>query len=313
METRHLEFFVAVADELSFTRAARRVSAVQSTISAGVAALEKQIGTSLFVRSTRQVRLTPAGEELLPRARRVVAEVGAMRSIGDQTRKGLRGRIRVGVITAMAIDIPGILGRFHAAHPGVELSLSLSPRGSGGLLEEVRRGRLDVAWIGVGDDEPAITDLHVLPVETLTYSAFLPRSHPLARESGPISIEALLDEPHIDMPRGFGNRDQVDRWLAGHGLRRRVIAEIPDLQQIPAFVAAGLGIAVNLAHVGRDVPGVVARPVIPVLEWRLWLVAARRDRPPAVDALLRVAQAGIARDGIAQDRIAQDGAPTADR
>lgn len=287
MDTRQLELFVAVAEELSFTRAARRVVAVQSTVSAGVAALERDVGTPLFLRSTRQVRLTPAGTELLPRARRILAEAAQMRSVGTQTRQGLRGRVRVGIITALPVDIPAVLGRFHADHPLVELSLGMSPRGSSGLVESVRRGRLDVAWVGVSAD--VIGGLHAVHVATLPFVLLVPSAHRLATGEGPVAMESLLDEPHIDMPPGFGNRMQVDRWLAERGLSRRVVAEIPDLAQIPGFVRAGLGIAVTLGGVTPELPGVVQRPLRPQLEWTLWLVAAAEGRTPAVEALLSTA------------------------
>ncbi|WP_084352604.1 LysR family transcriptional regulator [Millisia brevis] len=283
MDIRQVEFFVAVADELNFTRAAGRVVAVQSTVSAGVSALEHELGVTLFERTTRRVALTAAGEELLPVARRMLAEADRMRDIGRLTRAGLRGRIRVGVITSIPFDVPGLLGRFHHNHPLVELGLSMSPRGSAGLIDDVRRGRVDVAWVGGAPQELVGVEATRLIAER--YVVLVPSSHPLAAVGHPLEAAALADEPQIDMPRGFANREQVDRHYAELGMARRVVVEIPDLAQIPSYVAAGLGIAITQAS-AVPVAGVVAMPLADPLEWMLWVIASADRRSPAVDALL---------------------------
>lgn len=286
MDIRQVEFFVAVADELNFTRAARRVVAVQSTVSAGVSALEHELGLTLFERSTRRVTLTPEGEELLPVARRMLAEADHMRNVGRLTRAGLRGRIRVGVITSMPFDVPGLLGHFHADHPLVELSLSMSPRGSAGLIDDVRRGRVDVAWVGAVEED--LAGLAATRLVGERYIVLLPAGHRFADADRPVPMAELVSEPQIDMPRGFGNREQLDRRFAELGMTRRVVAEIPDLAQIPSYVAAGLGVAITQDSVAL-VPGVVALPLADPLEWALWLIAATSRRSPAVDALLDAA------------------------
>lgn len=216
-------------------------------------------------------------------ARRMLAEADRMRDIGRLTRAGLRGRIRVGVITSIPFDVPGLLGRFHHDHPLVELGLSMSPRGSAGLIDDVRRGRVDVAWVGAAPREVLGVEAARLIVER--YVVLVPSSHPLAAADHPLQAAALVDEPQIDMPRGFANREQIDRRYAELGMVRRVAVEIPDLAQIPGYVAAGLGIAITQAS-AVPVPGVVARPLADPLEWTLWVIASADRRSPAVDALL---------------------------
>src|SRR5690349_8323190 len=124
MELRQLEHFVAVAEEGHFTRAARRVHIVQSGLSASVRALERELGAQLLTRTTRRVALTEAGRALLEEARRTLAAAAAAREAVAAVQGVLRGRIAVGTLQAsVAVDLPAALGRFHAAHPGVEIGL----------------------------------------------------------------------------------------------------------------------------------------------------------------------------------------------
>jgi DNA-binding transcriptional LysR family regulator len=294
METRHLEFFVAVADELSFTRAAERVQVVQSTVSAGIRALEREVGARLFERSTRQVALTPTGRAALPRAREALAAVAQMRVLGADAQHAVRGSLRVGMLTNLeSLRLPTVLGDFRRAHPEVELSMRTSPRGSTGLLDDVRRSRVDVAFCGL-----SVTELSGVAVRVLRRQPFLalvpPRHHLAGRDE--VSVRDLLGDDFVEMPRGFGTRKVVDDWLAGAGLRRRVTIEVPDLSTVPEYVAAGLGVAlvpeqtVESMGVGAGVrPPGLRLSVIPLtdpLVWELSVIAAPDERSPAVEALL---------------------------
>lgn len=285
MDTRHLEFFVAVADELSFTRAADRVQAVQSTVSAGIGALERQTGARLFERSTRQVSLTPAGRELLPRARAALEAVAEMYHLGALADGQVRGRLRVGLLTNLeSLELPTLFGRFHRHHPGVELVMRTSPRGSTGLVDDVRRSRVDVAFCGL-----AVADLvgvHHLLLRRQPFVAVLPDGHPHAGDAV-VSFADLLDDDFVEMPTGFGTRTVADDWLRAAGMRRRVTIEVPDLSTVPAYVAAGLGVAVVPVQTVAGAPGVTAVPLAEPLVWELSVIARLQARSPAVDALLR--------------------------
>src|ERR1700684_3599116 len=128
MELRHLEVFVAVAEELSFTRASTRLHLVQSGVSSAVKALERDLGASLFDRDRHRVMLTDAGQVLLPEARATLA--------GAQG--GGRATVTVGTMLSTGpLDLPGLLGRFHRTHPGVAVRLRLSASGSAGLAREL--------------------------------------------------------------------------------------------------------------------------------------------------------------------------------
>lgn len=284
MDTRHLEYFVAVADELSFTRAAERLQAVQSTVSSGVAVLEREVGTALFIRSTRHVALTRAGADLLPRARTALEAVEQMRHAGARATGRVRGSLRVGMLTNLeSLGLPAIFGAFHRAHPGVELSMRTSPRGSTGLVDDVRRSRVDVAFCGLALDE--LTGLHAQVLRRQPFVAILPEQHALAAR-GRVAMLDLLDDDFVDMPTGFGNRKVLDDWFRAAGLRRRVTLEVPDLSTVPAYVAAGLGVAVVPEQTAADAHGVVVVPLVESLVWELSVIARQDGRSPAVDALL---------------------------
>jgi len=287
METRLLEYFVAVAEELSFTRAATRVFAVQSTVSAGVRALETDVGARLFERTRRSVALTPAGEALLPRARAALDAVAEARAAVVPGPHLVRGTVRLGVFTNLGyLGLPAVLAAFRDRHPGVELRLSPSPAGSTGLGEDVRRGTVDVAFTGL---EPADhPGLRYTPLTTSTFVAVLPAGHPLAtRES--VAPGDLAAERVVTTPRGFGNRVLAERAFARAGVPPRADTEAADVGDLPPFVAAGFGVAVVPADMYEAADGAVPVPLDVDAAWTLGLVT--RPHPSAASAALVAALA----------------------
>lgn len=281
VDTRQLEYFVAVADELSFTRAAERVFAAQSTVSAGIRSLERELGAALFERDAHGVRLTDTGEAVLAEARNGIRAVERMRDLAD--REGpLRGTVRVGIFTNLiTVDLPGIMGEFHRRHPEVDLRLGPSPSGSTGLVEDVRQGRLDIAFHGLPDEVPDLLTRHLTDSP---FRALLPEAHPFAGRSS-VALADLADEPWVDARAGFGNRVTLDRAFAALGLSRRVPTELADLGEIPRFVASGLGVAALPELTVIPAPGTVVMPLEPAIEWRLSAIA--RQRPGrAAEAML---------------------------
>jgi len=290
MDTRQLEYFVAVAEELNFTRAAARMFAVQSTVSAGIRALEQDLGTALFVRSTKSVALSPAGETLLPEARLALEAIDRVRSAASSA--GIRGRLRVGIFTNIGfVDLPGLFGEFHGLHPLVDLQLGASASGSTGLADDVRRGRIDVAFMGLPTHD--LAGLNVLTLAETRFVAVLPLEHPLASRRS-VTLSDLRDEKFVDTPAGFGNRVVIERAFADAGITRVVSTVVGDLSEIPRFVAADLGIAVVPELTLVTPPGTVAVPLVdPVVDWRLSLVS-RPNASPAVAALLGLFEARLA-------------------
>ncbi len=241
METRLLEHFVAVAAEGSVTRAAERLWAAQSTVSAGLASLERSLGVRLFDRTGRALVLTTAGEDLLPHARAVLESLDRMRDLATVDDADLRGRVRLGIFTSMDIvDLTGVLRRFRQRHPLVAVELMTSPSGTTGLVQDLVAGRLDLAYSALPDPPGGVV---VEPLRELPFRVFTAPDHPLAGRAS-VSLSELADEPFVDTVHGFGNRVILDQALERLGIRRRVVAEMDDMPAVVRFAAAGLGVGV---------------------------------------------------------------------
>ncbi len=147
MELRHLEVFVAVAEELSFTRASNRLHLVQSGVSSAIKALERDLGAKLFDRDRHRVVLTDAGQVLLPEARATLAAAQAARDAVSEAQGGLRGTVTVGTMLSTGpLDLPGLLGRFHRAHPGWPCGCAFPPAAPPGSPGRCWRAALTWRW-----------------------------------------------------------------------------------------------------------------------------------------------------------------------
>jgi DNA-binding transcriptional LysR family regulator len=286
MELRHLEYFVTVADERSFTRAAARLHVVQSGVSAAIKALEHELGLPLLERTSKRFALTDAGAALLPRARATLDAAQAARDAVDDVRGGLRGTVRLGTLTAVGlIDVPALLGAFHQAHPEVTVQLTVSTRGSIGLTDALTDGSLDLAFVSIPGRAPAgirVRQFLEVPLELV-----VPAGHRLGKLAE-CRIEDLAEEPFVDFPIGFGNRTLVDRAFAAAGVGRRVTVEVIDISTGASFVRHGLGIAILprfAVHEDRDLE---VRTVTGAnLDWPLGVaVSALRAPSAAARALL---------------------------
>src|SRR5437763_8919642 len=148
MELRQLRYFVTVADEANFTRAAERLHVAQPGVSAQVRRLERELGHELLDRSGRSVRLTEVGAAVLPYARAALAAVSGARLAVDELTGLVHGHVAVGTVTSHNVDLPGLLADFHEEHPGVEITLTED--NSDQLVAALRGGRLDAAIISLG-------------------------------------------------------------------------------------------------------------------------------------------------------------------
>ncbi|MFC8718221.1 LysR family transcriptional regulator [Kitasatospora sp. NPDC057198] len=286
MELRHLEYFVAVAEELNFTRASRRLHVVQSAVSAAIRVLERELGARLLERSSQRVALTDAGAALLPRARATLDAAQAARDAVDEVRGGLRGSLTLGTLLSVAaVDVPALLGRFHAEHPGVAVRLRLSPTGSVGLAKALQDGDLDVAFLLLpGGPPPGVTARDLLAVRLV---AVVRADHPLAgaRE---VSLAELAAEPFIDFPAGYGNRTVADRAFAAAGLERQVALEVTDITTGAQYVRHGFGVVLLPDFAAPADPDLRTLSVSDhPLAWTLSVATAAARRPSAaVRALL---------------------------
>lgn len=271
MELRYLRYFLAVVAEGGVTDAASALGAAQSTVSTGLRSLERELAVGLFHRSARSVRLTPAGERLVPQARRILDDVDRLRGMAAQEGGGLRGQVRIGTFTAMEqmFDLPALLRRFQGRYPGIDVRLLASLGGSRGLGEDLVRGRLDVAFLS----GPARRGTEEVPVTSAPYIAVLPPDHRLAGRSS-VRLAELSEDPWVDTLEGYANRADVERALGRQEIDRRVVAEVSGLPGIPAYVAAGFGVAVVPDVI--ECPGCAVAPVADgVGPWTL-SIATRR-------------------------------------
>ncbi|MBP2708666.1 LysR family transcriptional regulator [Microbispora sp. RL4-1S] len=241
MELRHLEVFLAIAEEGTITAAGERLHIVQSGVSSTLRALEAELGGPLFVRTARQAVLTEAGRALVPEARATLAAADGARQAVLETRAGVRGPLVVGTMTVLRlINLPRLLGRFQSAHPHVTVSMRTFPDGSTGLVRALTDGRIDVAFVSLTTAPPPgvqVRELGRVPLRLI-----LPPGHPLSGARD-VSLAELSGDRWIDSPPGFGNRAVVDEAFARASLRRSIMLETADITSIPAYVRAGLGVA----------------------------------------------------------------------
>jgi len=259
VDLRQLEHFVAVADELHFTRAAERLFISQSGLSASIRALEKELAADLFIRNTRRMELTDAGRALLDESRRTLASVAAGRDAVAAVRGLRRGRLRVGTEQCLGIvDVTAELARFHDAHPGVELQVQQT--GSADLIEDVRLGRLDLAF--VAEPGPAPEDVTFLRLATEPMQLVCRPDHPLAGPA-PTTWDAVADADFVDFHPTWGSRRITDRGFVAAGIPRSVTSEVNDVHTLLDLVERGMGIAVVPAPIARKRPDVLAVVALP--------------------------------------------------
>jgi DNA-binding transcriptional LysR family regulator len=235
VELRQLSYFVTVAEECHFTRAAKRLHVAQSGLSASVRSLERELGADLFVRNTRQVRLTPAGTALLAEARRTLAASTACVDAVAAVQGLVRGSLTIGTLQCLhVVHLPTVLGTFVSTYPGLDIEFRTG--GSGELTGLVAQGRMDVAFVArtaVLPDDVVVTPLASEPMVL----ACAP-THPLA-SSARVSLTALAGERFVDFAPDWGPRDLVDSVVGD----RHVALEVTDVHSLLDMVAVGLGVA----------------------------------------------------------------------
>jgi DNA-binding transcriptional LysR family regulator len=290
MELHQLEYFVAVAEEASFTRAASRVHVAQPGVSAQVRRLESELGQQLLDRSGRSVRLTEVGSAVLPFARAALDAVTNARLAVDDLAGLVRGQVTVGMVSGCALPVLAeLLAGFHDRHPGV--AIALVEDNSDRLVERLRDGRLDLALIGWAEQTPADIDSVVLVDEELVVA--VAPDHPLADAgagASTITIRQLRDLPLVSLPRGTGVRAALDAACAAAGFTPRIVFEASALPMVVELAGRGLGLAVVPASIPNG-PGIL-RITDPQLRSRLelaWPSAPAAN--PAARALIEQARA----------------------
>jgi DNA-binding transcriptional LysR family regulator len=280
VELHQLAYFVAVAEERSFTRGAARVHVVQSAVSASVGRLERELGDVLFDRTGRQITLTDAGTALLPQARATLAAAQAARDAVDQVRGGLRGTVMVGsMLSTGPVDLSAVLGRFHANHPEVVVRLRQAAGGSRDHVQALRDGTLDLALVGVPGQAPTGINLAPLAVERLRL--FCRRDHALGKRRT-VTLAGLADETFVDFPVGFGIRGVIDDAFGAAGIQRAVPFEVATYEAAAGLVRNGLGVSFvpeSAARTFSDLHPLDVKNV--ALSWTISAATSSARRPSA--------------------------------
>ncbi|AJP00492.1 LysR family transcriptional regulator [Streptomyces cyaneogriseus subsp. noncyanogenus] len=258
MELRQLRHFVAVAEDQHFTRAAERLMVSQSGLSASIRALERELQTPLFVRTTRRVTLTEAGRALLGEAQRILAQVRSAHEAVAAVQGVLRGTLSLGTEQCIAgVHVARLLAAFRRRHPDVEIRLRQA--GSGALAEEVAAGRLDLAFAYRAEadtDQLRSAFLNREPMTVLCHP-----DHRLAAAGAVVTPHDLADEVFVDFHPDWGPRRTTDTAFAAAGVRRTVALEVNDVHGLLDLVDENLGIAVVPRHFRHKRTSLTALPL----------------------------------------------------
>ena len=281
VELRHLRYFVAVAEERHFGRAAERLHIAQPPLSQQIRRLEAELGVTLLHRTTRSVEVAPAGEVLLVRAREILAAVDGATEDTRRAARGEFGRLAVGFTGSATYELlPKLADALRRALPGVVLDLRgelLTPAQVASLLD----GTLDLGLLRPPVRERALA-VEVVRREPLV--AVLPQAHPLAAADS-VPLEELEGEPFVVYPSHFRSvvHDAVEETCEAHGFLPRVALEVSETSTLVSFVAAGLGVSLvpeSVRHM--TVRGAVYRPLAGDAATVELAVAWRRDDSTAV-------------------------------
>ena len=287
MELRHLRYFVAVAEELHFGRAAARLNVAQPALSQQIKQLERELGALLLARTKRRVALTEPGRLFLTEARRTLAQAALAVEVARGAEAGEVGRLRLGYVdAALWSPLPEVIRAFRERFPRV--ALTMLERMPTEQPEDIRRGDIDLA---IGPPPPAAAPVEVTPFTEETGMVALPAAHPLAGCEA-IAIGDLADAPWLLVPARVPSRlrDLTLRAAAAAGFTPRVAQEARELDTLIALVSAGLGVTLVPASAARfPRPGVVFRPLAgKALSFRLVALQRRGLVPPAVRSFLDV-------------------------
>jgi DNA-binding transcriptional LysR family regulator len=283
MELRQLHYFTIVAEELSFTQAARRLHVSQSSVSTTVSALERELKVMLFVRTTQKVSLTEEGVQFLRGSREVLSAAEQAREDAQAAKFGLAGRVRIAIIPALLRRVVDMASQFHKVYPNV--LLSLVEVDADGVAQAVAQRTLDFATLPLGTrTSPAgVMSRQLLREECV---AILP---PDSEAPPEISLAELAEYGFIDFIPGWALRQSVDSTFRAARLTRNTRFEVSDVPVAVELVKAGLGacilpISVATLHSGIKVSRIGDfRP-----EWNVVLIWPKGPMRPAVRELMSI-------------------------
>jgi len=286
MELRHLHYFIAVAEELNFSRAADRLHMAQPPLSQQIRQLEEELGFQLFHRTKRKVQLTEAGQIFLAEVQQILRSLNQAVHKSQQASRGEVGRLVIGFVSSAAYNIlPPILQTFHRQIPGVTLELQeLTTREQ---IQAVLDGKLDIGFVRPPVEDVEL-DSKIIFREPLMVA--LPESHPLQTRPS-ISVKLLANEPFILFPRKVapGLHDQILSVCLQAGFNPQVTQEAIQMQTIVSLVAAEMGVAIvplSLQNLQRQ--GVSYKPLEELTPMVEVAIISRQHPTPTVQRFCEI-------------------------
>ncbi|SDI86515.1 LysR family transcriptional regulator [Nonomuraea jiangxiensis] len=280
-----LHAFLVLAEELHFGHAAERLGIAQPPLSQQIRRLEDKVGHALFARTPGRVDLTPAGRELLPAARRALAELADGLAAARAAGSGRTGRLRLGFAASLAFTVlPGLLHAHRERFPDVRLEIremTTAPQ-----LAALRERRIDAGLLR--EPPPDEPELKFMTVLSERFVAVLPAGHPLARHRT-VEVAALADAPFVMLPRasGPGLHDRIVELCREAGFVPQVAQHAVEWQTVCALVEAGLGVSLAPAGIRRiRLKGVAFRAIEPGARTRVAVAWRADDTSPLVAGLL---------------------------
>jgi DNA-binding transcriptional LysR family regulator len=289
MELRHLRYFVAVAEELHFGRAAKRLYIAQPPLSQQIQQLEEELGVSLLKRTNRRVELTDAGRAFLDEAYKILAHIEQAKLLAQRTARGEIGKLALGFVSSAAFELlPRLLSTYREQHPKIHVSLHE-------MEKDEQIAALFARQIQVGLLRPPVDSSELCSEIILREPLLLalPAQHPLVSKAQ-ISIQDLANETFVLQPRHWtlGLYDRIMNLCHSTGFSPSVKQEAADTYLIIGLVAANMGISLVPASVqSLRSQGVVYRPLEgDTTQIEMAMVWRRDDCSPAVEAFLQLAR-----------------------
>ena len=286
IELRHLRYFIAVAEELHFGKAAERLHIAQPPLSQQIRQLEAELGFQLFYRTKRSVKLTEAGQVFFTECQRLFRQLDQAIQTGRQVSRGEVGQLVIGFVSSTAYNVlPKILRTFRTCVP--EVSLELHELTADQQLQWLHENRMDIGFLRPPVEEDTFT-LQTIFREPLVVA--LPETHPLAKEAQ-VSLQSLAGEAFVIFPRTLapGLYDQIISLCQQAGFSPNVVQEAIQMQTIVSLVAAELGIAIvpgSLQNLQRT--GVVYRALKEVSPQTAIALIYRNNPAPSVQRFLEI-------------------------
>ncbi|WHU45466.1 LysR family transcriptional regulator [Gordonia sp. L191] len=280
MELHQLRYVIAVVDAGTFTAGAQTVRVSQSGVSTQIAKLERELGVTLFDRTSRRVSLTEEGRSLLPAIRQALSGIDAVTDTANAIRGVMTGSLRVGAVTGLTWDpLVDALAVMHDSHPGVDVRLIEGL--SDDLIRAVRDGGLDVAVAGWAGAAPADLLTRVIVEDALC--AVLAPDHPWA-SSTTLDTARLLTADLISLPVGTGARGALDAAAARIGMTATPRWEVTTPAQVSLLARRGIGVGALSENTAAGFDGVVAVPLADTAARSSLGVVSRREPSAAAQA-----------------------------